>query len=318
MNEERLKFLQENYVSLCTSLDGPEDLHDQNRPFLGSGAPQTKVVEWLKTIRARCEERPEKRYYLPGALMTTTRHSLSRHKEIIDLYASLGLDQIFIRPLSPIGYAKRVWSQIGYSADAFLEFYDRSLSYILELNKAGKPLVERKALILLTKILRGEDPGYMDLRSPAGAVLGCLAYNYDGRIFVSDEGRMVSHDGDDRFCVGDVSKNSWLDVVDHPTTRACVMASTLDSQPLCVQCAYKPYCGVEPVFHYEAQRSVWGQLPSSPWCQGWMGAFDIIFEKLRDAGNRKVFDAWLEQDRCRWQEGGLPEEELRDEDRVPA
>jgi His-Xaa-Ser system radical SAM maturase HxsB len=318
MNEERLQFLQENYVSLCTSLDGPPELHDQNRPFLGGGAAQEKVVGWLKTIRERCELRPEKRYYLPGALMTTTRFSLPKHKEIVDLYAGLGLEQIFIRPLSPIGYAKRVWDKIGYSVEDYLEFYERSLTYILELNRSGKMLVERKALVLLTKILRGEDPGYMDLRSPAGAVLGCLAYNYDGRIFVSDEGRMVDHSGDERFCVGQIGKSSWADVVDHPTTKACVMASTLDSQPLCAQCAYKPYCGVEPVFHYETQRSVWGQLPSSDWCRGWMGAFDIIFEKLRSPEDRKIFESWLEADRCRWQEGGLPEEDLRDDDRVPA
>src|SRR5262249_8386551 len=31
---------------------------------------------------------------------------------------------------------------------------------------------------------------YVDLRNPAGIGLGTLVYNYDGKIFASDEGRM--------------------------------------------------------------------------------------------------------------------------------
>jgi uncharacterized protein len=303
MTEEKLEWLLERNVSLCTSLDGPAELHDKNRPFLGGGTAQAKVVGWLKKIQARCEAEGDKKHYLPGALMTTTRFSLEYGERIVDLYNELGLEQIFLRPLSPIGYAKRVWGDIGYEAADFVRFYEKTLDYILHLNKTGKSqLMERMALVLLTKILKGEDPGFMDLRTPAGAVLGCLAYNYNGEIFVSDEGRMVDHQGDPLFKVGDVHKDSWHAVMDHPTTRACVTASTLDNQPMCQQCAYKAYCGVEPVFHYEMQRSVFGNINTSPWCVSHMGVFDVIFKKLREPENRGVLDRWMERDQCRWQE----------------
>lgn len=303
MTEDKLDFLLEHHVSLCTSLDGPAELHDKNRPFLGGGLAQAKVVGWLEKIQRRCAGEPGKKHYLPGALMTTTRFSLPYAREIVDLYVSLGMDQIFVRPLSPIGYAKRVWKDIGYGTEEFVSFYEKALDYILELNISGRSkIMERMALVLLTKILKGEDPGFMDLRSPAGAVLGCLAYNYNGQIFVSDEGRMVDHQGDPMFLVGDVAGNSWSEVVDHPTTKACVAASTLDNQPMCWQCAYKPYCGAEPVFHYETQKSVWGQMPSSAWCRSHMGQFDVIFRKLRDPKARAVFEEWMERDQCRWQE----------------
>ncbi|MBI5629745.1 MAG: His-Xaa-Ser system radical SAM maturase HxsB [Elusimicrobia bacterium] len=305
MTEDKLDFLMDRHVSICTSLDGPAELHNRNRPFLGGGEAQPKVVRWISEIQKRCREDADKKHYLPGALMTTTRFSFPYYREIVDLYAGLGLEQIFLRPLSPIGYAKRVWHEIGYSAEEFAAFYEKSLDYILELNRSGKSqIMERTALILLTKILKGEDPGFMDLRSPAGAVLGCLAYNYNGEIFVSDEGRMVDHQGDPLFRVGDAIKDSWADVIDHPTTRACAASSTLDNQPMCFQCAYKPYCGVEPVFHYETQKSVFGQIPSSPWCVSHMGTFDVLFKKLRDPEARKVLDGWLERDQCRWQESG--------------
>lgn len=305
MTEDKLDFLFDHHVSICTSLDGPAELHNKNRPFLGGGEAQPKVVHWLETIQKRCSEDPKKKYYLPGALMTTTRFSFEYGPEIVDLYVKLGLEQIFLRPLSPIGYAKRVWKDVGYEAEEFVRFYEKTLDYIIDLNVSGKSdIMERMALILLSKIVKGEDPGFMDLRSPAGAVLGCLAYNYNGEIFVSDEGRMVDHQGDPIFKVGDAAKDGWLSVIDHPTTRACVTASTLDNQPMCQQCAFKPYCGVEPVFHYETQKSVFGQMPTSGWCVSHMGVFDVIFRKLRDPRSRKVLDKWLERDQCRWQESG--------------
>jgi len=303
MTEDKLDFLFDHHVSICTSLDGPAELHNKNRPFLGGGEAQQKVVHWLEKIQERCSADPKKKFYLPGALMTTTRFSMDYGPEIVDLYVKLGLEQIFLRPLSPIGYAKRVWKDVGYEAEEFVKFYEKTLDYIIDLNVSGKSdIMERMALILLSKVVKGEDPGFMDLRSPAGAVLGCLAYNYNGEIFVSDEGRMVDHQGDPIFKVGDVAKNDWLSVIDHPTTRACVTASTLDNQPMCQQCAFKPYCGVEPVFHYETQKSVFGQMPTSGWCSSHMGIFDVIFRKLRDPRSRKVMDKWLERDQCRWQE----------------
>ncbi len=302
MTEDKLDFLVDNHVSICTSLDGPAELHNLNRPFLGGGEAQPKVVAWLKNIQARCSRESERKPYLPGALMTTTRFSFPHGRAIVDLYRELGLEQIFIRPLSPIGYAKRVWGQIGYTAAEFIKFYGETLDYVLDLNRKGQDIMERNALILLAKIVRGEDPGFMDLRSPAGAVLGCLAYNYNGEIFVSDEARMVDHQGDPLFKVGQVFKNSWAEVLAHPTTRACVSSSILDSQPMCSQCAYKPYCGICPVFHYETQRSTYGQMPSSAWCFSHMGIFDVIFSRLRDPKNRVIFDRWMERDQCRWQE----------------
>lgn len=306
MTDEKLRFLTDRGVSICTSLDGPADLHNANRPYLGSGEAQAKVVAGLKKIFDLTASGALRKPYLPSALMTTTRMSLTRGREIVDVYRSIGIPQIFLRPLSPIGFAKKVWSQIGYPYPEFLKFYEDTLDYILELNQSGRSqIMERNAVVLMTKILRGEDPGFMDLRSPSGAVLGCLAYNHDGRIFVSDEGRMVDHQGDPIFNVGRV-EDSWTDVLDHPTARACVAASNLETQPMCMQCVYKPWCGMEPVFQHEMQGTITGQGPTSPWCGVHMGVFDILMKKLRDSRARAVFERWLERDQYRWQESEGP------------
>ena len=301
LDEKRLDFLLENYVALCTSLDGPPEVHDRNRPLLGGGPSQAKVVRWLKRIAERSVGPDGRQYYKPGALLTATRHSLPYAKEIVELYEGLGIESVFVRKLSPIGYGKTAWDRLGYEPHEFVAFYERILDEVLRRAKAGSPFMERWAMVCLTKILKNRDPGYMDLRSPTGAVLGCLAYNHDGRLFSSDEGRMLDHTGDSMFEVGELGESTWGDVLDHPTTRTLVMASTLDNQPMCSSCAYKPWCGLETVYNYETQRNPFGNVPSSGWCKTYMGVFDVVMKKLREPETRKIFEGWLARDESKWE-----------------
>ena len=45
--------------------------------------------------------------YHVDALMTTTRKSFDHWKELVDLYVSLGIRNIHIRPLNPFGFANK-------------------------------------------------------------------------------------------------------------------------------------------------------------------------------------------------------------------
>jgi len=49
MDEDKLKFLIAEDINISTSLDGPKDLHDWNRPWIG-GSSYEKVVYWIKRI----------------------------------------------------------------------------------------------------------------------------------------------------------------------------------------------------------------------------------------------------------------------------
>ncbi len=66
--------------------------------------------------------------------------------------------------------------------DEFIEFYIHSMEYILELNKKGIGFREQLSSIYLAKILTADDPNFLDERSPCGACIGQVAYNYDGKI----------------------------------------------------------------------------------------------------------------------------------------
>lgn len=295
MTEEKARFLVENEVSVCTSLDGPADLHNKNRIFTG-GNSHADTVRWIKYFIGRAAKQvPEYRTFNPSALLTVSRYSLGREKDIVDEYVANGLIDVFVRPLAPIGYAKNLWPRIGYSPEEFARFYRNSLDYIIKLNAAGKKIRERHAVIMLEKIVNGGDPGYLDMRCPCGAAIGQVAYNYNGDLYSCDEGRMVGWEGDDLFKIGNVLKDSYRKVMLAPASRACAAASNLESQPQCSRCVYKPYCGVCPVYNYETQGSLWGDMPSSGRCALSMGMFDALFGLLKKPASAKILKGWVQK-----------------------
>ena len=48
MTKENADWLIENGVLICTSLDGPEEIHNWNRAWMGKGNAYEKVIEWMK------------------------------------------------------------------------------------------------------------------------------------------------------------------------------------------------------------------------------------------------------------------------------
>lgn len=301
MDAERMQWLIDRGVMICTSLDGPRDLHDASRPFK-AGSSYDETARWIHAIHAEYERRG----YDPtvarvNALLTVTRASLDRGRDIADEYVRLGLKAITLRPLDPFGFARPLWHRFGYTPEEYLRFYRETTDYIVELNLKGVELVEKQSATFLTKMLTARDPNHMDYRSPCGAGIGQITYNYDGRVYTCDEGRMVAEMGDDMFYVGDVATNGYDEMVQSDTVRALAVASTLENIPYCNQCAYKTSCGVCPVYNYVTQDDLFGQMTTNGRCAISMGVQDHLFAHLYrdpDGKVREVFDRWtVERDR---------------------
>ena len=81
-----------------TSLDGPRELHNKNRPRPGKNSYE-KTIEGIKKSREVLGINNV------NALMTTTQDSLNCVKDIIDEYIHNDFNGIFLRPLSPYGFA---------------------------------------------------------------------------------------------------------------------------------------------------------------------------------------------------------------------
>jgi uncharacterized protein len=165
LDDAVLTFCKANDILLSTSLDGPPDLHNKNRPRPGGNSHElaTRGIRRAQEVLG-----PE----CVGALMTTTEASLDRVEEIVDEYLRLDLDGIFIRPLSPYGFAIKTRAIRKYDSKRWLDFYARGLRYVPEINRAGRHFPEFYAALILKRMLTDRPLGYVDLRSPAGIGLG--------------------------------------------------------------------------------------------------------------------------------------------------
>jgi His-Xaa-Ser system radical SAM maturase HxsB len=287
VSAEQLEYCRSRKISLSTSIDGPEELHNRNRPRRG----RDSFRRTLAGIRAAREVLGTDAV---SALTTITREGLQRPEEIIDTYVSLGFSSIFLRPLSPYGFARLTRDRIGYSVNEFLQFYDRALAHLVRLNLEGTYIEEAYTTLLLQHILTPFPTGYVDLRSPTGAALGALIYNYDGDVYASDEGRMLAEIGDKTFRLGHVRQN-YRELLESPAAKALVESGVAESLPGCCDCAFLPYCGADPVFHYAEQGDLRGHRPTSAFCQKQTALFHRLFRLLHDprSDTVRVLTSWM-------------------------
>ncbi len=287
-----LAFFRQHGFKLSTSLDGPAWLHDANRPTPGRDGHARTLAgialarEWLGDAQV-------------AALTTLTRRSLDHPEAIVDHYVENSFRSVFLRPLSPYGFAVRAERRIGYGTADFLAFYRRAFAHILRLNREGTRIDEAYAAILLTHILSPFPTGYVDLRSPAGAGLGVLVYNYDGSVYASDEGRMLAEMGDTTFRLGSVHQ-PWQELAGSDAMATILGAGVAEALPGCADCAFLPYCGADPVHALATQGDPVGHRPTSAHCAKHTGIFQMLFDYLADGdpGTMRTFLSWVtHQDR---------------------
>ena len=210
-------------------------------------------------------------------------------------YRELGFHSLFLRPLTPLGYAAENWESIGYTPEEFIDFYHTAFSYIMELNRRGIFFTENHAVIFLRKILGGFGENYMELRSPCGAALGQLAYYHDGNIYTCDEGRMLAEMGNDAFRLGSVFTDTYDSLMENPRCKAVCAASVTEALPSCCDCVYQPYCGVCPVVSLALEGDIFPRSPKGYRCRIYQGILDELFSILEkgDPEDLAILKSWL-------------------------
>lgn len=286
LSADVLAYMRDHGMVLSTSLDGPADLHNANRPYQSRRTScHADVLRNLDNARNALGERAV------SALMTTTRKSLDRAEDIVAEYRRVGLRSVFARSLSPFGFAARGGKP--YSMGEFLVFYQSLLSAVIGANRQGYAMTEVFARLLARRILTHFPTGYVDLQSPTGAVLGAMVYNYDGDVYPSDEARMLAEAGDTSLRLGNV-RDDYTALVDGPVARALVDASIHASMPGCTDCALSPWCGADPVYHWATQGDPVGRRPESDFCRKHMATILHVLDLLDgpDPFTRRLLVGW--------------------------
>jgi sulfatase maturation enzyme AslB (radical SAM superfamily) len=227
--------------------------------------------------------------------MTTTAASLECVAEIIDEYVRHNFHSIFLRPISPYGFAVKTKQSTGYEMEQFLEFYKRGLAHILSINRGGYRLTEIYSQIVLTKILTPHGTGYVDLQSPAGEAWNVLVYNYNGDVFASDEARMLAEMNDWTFRLGNVHKDTRRSLFMSEPALQMFEAGCNQALAGCCDCAFQPYCGADPVYHHATQGDMYGHRPTSGFCSRNMEVIKHLFSLIEqnDSETMGIFWSWI-------------------------
>ena len=251
MNKEIANWLIDNNVSICTSLDGTKEIHDANRHIRIDKKNQDnsiktfeKVVYWIKEINQIYTKKNIKKKV--PALLTTTKNSLGKSKEIIDIYTSLGIENIYLRSMGHIGRATLKKNKSNeYSFEQFKTHYKEALKYIQELQKINPNIQDIANEQFKNKIIKQEPSYNVDFESPWGAATGSLTYFSNGDIYACHEAI-----GKKDFKLGNIHTHNFKTLFQTKETNFTILSSIIEANPLYDRYVFKPFSGTSPIENY--------------------------------------------------------------------
>lgn len=285
INQDILDYCKSHKILISTSLDGPKFVHDNNRhkPHASSYEYAINGIELSRKVLGDDQV---------SALMTTTTTSLDHPIEIVDEYFNMGFPGIFLRNISPYGFALRT-EKSKYSTDKFITFYKIALNRIIEYNLQGHRFTEDLARIFLTKMLTPFSTGFVDLQSPAGLITGVIVFNYDGGVYATDESRMLAEQKDYTFKLGTLN-DGYNDLFFGVKTQEISLVWANEALAGCSECAFQQYCGADPVHHHATQGDMYGYRPTSAFCQKNMEIIRYLIELMEnDSRVKQIFETWI-------------------------
>ena len=156
---------------------------------------------------------------------------------------------------------------------------------------------EMISCVYLQKIFSHENTGsFMDIRSPSGVALGTIAYNYDGKVYASDESRMLGRMGINNFLMTpmlETGLQTYQAMADSEITKISAMVSTLDGLPGYEESVYKPYLGVDMLYNFTQYGNIYSSYSKDEKNKMQIFMLDYLFEKLQDPENERIFRSWI-------------------------
>ena len=121
-----------------------------------------------------------------------------------------------------------------------------------------------------------------------------MVYDYNGDVYPSDEARMLAKMGDRRFYMGNVNRNSYLEIFTSPVLQELMEVSCVETLPGCHACPLQPYCGSDPIRNYAIQGNLVGHRPTSDFCRKHKAIYiPVGAHRPGDPGVMDVFWSWI-------------------------
>lgn len=281
LSDEMIFWSKEKPIFYSVSLDGTELIHNKNRVLPKGNSYQLVVKNIKKLQNAIGKSRVATVTTVTKALLDDPMALLLAHREV-------EIFDMFIRPISPYGFAK---GKNDYTIEEYLDFYEKLLNLIIHFNDEGIPFVEHSAAIHIKRLRNPNFCGYADLKSPSGLIFNSLLFNYDGKLYGSDESRMLQKVFPDiNFSIGDIESLSFTQ---NPIYHQILSNSLNMLQIGCEKCAFQPFCGSDPCQNISLFGEPVGDKSLSRFCSYHKGMFKLLVRKIEEpTASAKMIKGW--------------------------
>lgn len=256
-------------VFISTSLDGDLLTHAKQR----TGAETGKFETNLRAVVERYDSTKV------SALPTIDPDDPPDIAGLIDTFVSFGLTSIFLRPINYQGFARKRHAGSREVNANWQDYYRAFVRDLVARNWRDRALVleETYLSICLRRIFRPSTQRHVDLRNPNPLGADYLVVDHDGRLYPTDEARMLARSGVIDLSLGQIGENYQAD-----TWESLNLQSTNQFDPACSRCAFQPYCGRDLVDDLARYGRIDLPRTDTAFCQRHMGLFEFLFELIYD------------------------------------
>ena len=283
LDEGVIDWARDKDVQFSVSMDGVQATHDHSRRNVIGSSHQMASSGIKKIIE---EIGPERL----GLVTTVTPGLFDTYQLFVEEISHLGFRELFVRPLSPYGFAQKKYNS-HYSIDEYFVFYERFITYLIDTYEQYG-ISEATLKIHVSKVMNPRYTSYVDLKSPSGYFLNAMVFDYSGKMFGSDEARMIykTH-GVEELVLCDLNHEGYREA-NNPSEQI-LSSSFIFDNPGCDECAYSPYCGSDPMYHIATQGDFVGDKSLSDFCYFQKQIFSLVFTLLSDPSRKSVLERWV-------------------------
>lgn len=276
--------LDRGNVHISTSIDGDADR--QARQRAGSAEGADRFFDNLALMLNRYG--PEK----ISALPTIDPDDPPSYDELYSAFVGRGLNSIFLRPVNFHGFARKRHSSSRDAGPAWSEYHRGFIRYLIARGAENSYAAHEFYFTqLLQRIFRAGANGHVDLRNPSVFGIDYLVIDYDGRIFPTDEARMLDRIGEIDLSLGDVFSG-----VDQAKSRLLNASAFNDDDPDCIHCAYQPFCGSDPIDAISRYGRIDMPRGETAFCRRQLDLFNFAFSMLASPteSEKAAIARWLD------------------------
>ncbi|MCI5073976.1 His-Xaa-Ser system radical SAM maturase HxsB [Oricola sp.] len=275
LGPDEIGFLDAVDTYTSTSLDGGLLHHERYRTR--NRALTEEFFENLDTVVQRFGQRV-------SALPTVDIDDPPEIETLVTAFESYGFSSIYLRPVNYHGFARRRRAQRD-DLSRWNAFYDEFIDFLIDRNfQTGHVMEEFYLSLCLRRMLQPGHDGHVDLRNPSLPASDYVLIDFDGRLYPSDEARMLSRIGQIDLSIGTAH-----DGIDQEAIAARVPSAFNNFDPDCIHCPYQPFCGTDPIDDVSRYRRVDIPRQDTWFCGRQLAVFDKAMSLIYSSDERVLY-----------------------------